>query len=83
MLFDAKKWLSLLTNLQFGKVFAINLPSRPDKRDNIVLGSSVCDFLVDWIDGVLPEEISSKSYPYVRLEYSRFVAMNSLIVTQI
>ncbi|KAJ5619106.1 hypothetical protein N7510_003090 [Penicillium lagena] len=50
--------------LGFGKIFAINLPSRPDKRDNIVLGSSVCNFLVDWIDGVLPEELSSKSYPY-------------------
>ncbi|KAJ5225269.1 hypothetical protein N7468_006494 [Penicillium chermesinum] len=50
--------------LGFGKVFAINMPSRVDKRDNIVLGSSVCDFLVDWIDGVFPEEVNSKTFPY-------------------
>ncbi|KAJ5609474.1 hypothetical protein N7528_010041 [Penicillium herquei] len=56
--------------LGFGKVFAINLPSRPDKSDNIALGSSVSDFLVDLIDGVLPEDISTKSYPYVRLYHT-------------
>lgn len=54
--------------MQFEKVFAINLSNRSDKRDNIVLASSVCDFLVDWIDGVLPQELSSKSYPYVSLD---------------
>ncbi|KAJ5523753.1 hypothetical protein N7494_010403 [Penicillium frequentans] len=41
--------------LGFGKVFAINLPNRPDKRDNIVLGSSVCNFQVEFVDGVLPD----------------------------
>ncbi|KAJ5150688.1 uncharacterized protein N7500_010877 [Penicillium coprophilum] len=46
------------------KVFAINLVSRPDKRDNIVLGSSVSNFHVEWIDGVTPDEINGKSYPY-------------------
>lgn len=68
-------WMNdfLLTNRQFGKVFAINLPSRPDKRDNIVLGSSVCNFLVDWIDGVLAEQLNSKSYPYVRFQYARLL----------
>ncbi|KAJ5106771.1 hypothetical protein N7456_003446 [Penicillium angulare] len=50
--------------LGFGKVFAINMASRPDKRDNIALGSSVCDFSVDWIDGVFPEDINPKTYPY-------------------
>ncbi|KAJ6123782.1 Glycosyl transferase family 25 [Penicillium samsonianum] len=46
------------------KVFAINLVSRPDKRDNIVLGSSLSNFHVDWIDGVTPDEVDAKSYPY-------------------
>ncbi|KAJ5790468.1 CAZyme family GT25 [Penicillium psychrosexuale] len=50
--------------LGFQKIFAINLVSRPDKRDNIVLGSSVSNFHVDWIDGVTPGEIDAKSYPY-------------------
>ncbi|KAJ5373427.1 hypothetical protein N7517_005433 [Penicillium concentricum] len=45
-------------------VFAINLASRPDKRDNIVLGSSLSNFHVEWIDGVTPDEIDNKSYPY-------------------
>ncbi|KAJ5288528.1 CAZyme family GT25 [Penicillium angulare] len=50
--------------LGFEKVFAINLPSRPDKKDNIILGSSVSGFHVDWIEGVAPEDISTKSLPY-------------------
>ncbi|KAJ5735756.1 uncharacterized protein N7483_000881 [Penicillium malachiteum] len=50
--------------LGFGKILAINIPSRADKSDNIALGSSVCNFHVDLIDGVLQEDINSKSYPY-------------------
>ncbi|KAJ5229652.1 hypothetical protein N7489_010360 [Penicillium chrysogenum] len=46
------------------KVFAINLISRPDKRDNIILGSSLSNFHVEWIDGVTPDEVDAKSYPY-------------------
>lgn len=53
---------------QFDKVFAINLASRTDKRDNIVLGSSVTGFVVDLVDGVDPEGMNPKSYPYVSLE---------------
>ncbi|KAJ5948316.1 hypothetical protein N7466_001331 [Penicillium verhagenii] len=48
----------------FGKIFAINLPNRPDKRDNIVLGSSVCNFQVEFVDGVSPDAIPPKTYPY-------------------
>ncbi|CRL18852.1 unnamed protein product [Penicillium camemberti] len=50
--------------LGFQKVFAINLVSRPDKRDNIILGSSLSNFHVEWIDGVTPDEVDVKSYPY-------------------
>ncbi|KAJ5764849.1 hypothetical protein N7520_004408 [Penicillium odoratum] len=50
--------------LGFGKVLAINLPNRPDKRDNIVLGSSVCNFQVEFVDGVTPDAIPPKTYPY-------------------
>ncbi|KGO68441.1 hypothetical protein PITC_070660 [Penicillium italicum] len=46
------------------KVFAINLVSRPDKRDSIVLGSSLSNFHVEFIDGVTPDEVDAKSYPY-------------------
>lgn len=51
--------------MKFGKIFAINLPDRPDKRDNIVLGSSICNFQVEFVNGVTPEEIQRKTYPYV------------------
>ncbi|KAJ5535685.1 hypothetical protein N7513_008871 [Penicillium frequentans] len=50
--------------LGFGKVFAINLPNRQDKRDNIVLGSSVCNFEVEFVDGVAPDADPPRTYPY-------------------
>ncbi|PLN81890.1 hypothetical protein BDW42DRAFT_168055 [Aspergillus taichungensis] len=46
------------------KIFAINLPSRPDKRDSIVLRSSVLGFHVDWVDGVTPDQLNPLAYPY-------------------
>ncbi|PWY83396.1 LPS glycosyltransferase [Aspergillus heteromorphus CBS 117.55] len=49
--------------LGFEKVFCINLPSRTDKRDAMVLGSSVTQFRVDWIDGVSSDDMSPKAYP--------------------
>ncbi|KAJ5675574.1 hypothetical protein N7462_008471 [Penicillium macrosclerotiorum] len=50
--------------LGFGKIFVINLPSRTDKRDNISLGSSVTGLTVDFVDGVDPETVNPKTYPY-------------------
>ncbi|PWY90622.1 hypothetical protein BO94DRAFT_565182 [Aspergillus sclerotioniger CBS 115572] len=49
--------------LGFEKIFCINLPSRTDKRDAIVLASSITQFRVDWIDGVSSEDMSPKAYP--------------------
>ncbi|GKZ55937.1 hypothetical protein AnigIFM49718_001106 [Aspergillus niger] len=49
--------------LGFERILCINLPSRPDKRDAITLGSSVTQFRVDWIDGVSSEDMSPKAYP--------------------
>ncbi|PYH94013.1 hypothetical protein BO71DRAFT_380233 [Aspergillus ellipticus CBS 707.79] len=49
--------------LGFEKIFCINLPSRTDKRDAIVLGSSITQFRVDWIDGVSAADMSPKAYP--------------------
>ncbi|RAH46906.1 uncharacterized protein BO95DRAFT_481398 [Aspergillus brunneoviolaceus CBS 621.78] len=46
------------------KIFVVNLPSRPDKRDNIILGSSVSGFRVEWVDGVTPDEVNPKSIPH-------------------
>ncbi|KAL4800677.1 hypothetical protein BDV19DRAFT_383694 [Aspergillus venezuelensis] len=46
------------------KIFAINLPSRHDKRDNIVLGAVLNGFQAKVVDAVTPDEIDPKSYPY-------------------
>ncbi|KAL4755434.1 hypothetical protein BDW72DRAFT_189193 [Aspergillus terricola var. indicus] len=46
-------------------IFAISLPSRVDKRDNIILGSSVRGFHIEIIDATTPDGIDIKTYPYV------------------
>ncbi|PKY03435.1 hypothetical protein P168DRAFT_271585 [Aspergillus campestris IBT 28561] len=60
------RFLDAIRNETLGveKIFAINLPTRPDKRDSIILRSSLSGFHVDWIDGVKPDQISPLSYPY-------------------
>ncbi|KAJ5819067.1 hypothetical protein N7474_004658 [Penicillium riverlandense] len=62
----ARPGLNVIRNETLGvqKVFAINKPSRVDRRDNIVLGSTVSDFYVEFIDGVSPEDIDPETYPY-------------------
>lgn len=49
--------------LGFEKVFAINLPSRRDKRHGILLASKLTGFNVDFIDGVDPATIANTSLP--------------------
>ncbi|KAF9893916.1 hypothetical protein FE257_008887 [Aspergillus nanangensis] len=60
------EYLEAVRNETLGveKVFAINLRSRPDKQDAIILGSSLSGFQVDFIDGVTPDQVDPKSYPY-------------------
>ncbi|KAL4882886.1 hypothetical protein BJY04DRAFT_186242 [Aspergillus karnatakaensis] len=45
-------------------IFAINLPSRVDKRDNIMLGASVSGFQIEILDATTPDQIDPKTYPY-------------------
>ncbi|KAL4804040.1 hypothetical protein BDV18DRAFT_162451 [Aspergillus unguis] len=45
-------------------IFTINLPSRVDKRDNIILGASASGFHIEIIDAVTPDQIDRKTYPY-------------------
>ncbi|KAJ5402811.1 Glycosyl transferase family 25 [Penicillium crustosum] len=65
---DQHDWdkLDAIRNETLGvqKVFAINLVSRPDKRDSIILGSSLSNFHVKFLDGVTPDGQDAKSYPY-------------------
>ncbi|KAL5001183.1 hypothetical protein BDV10DRAFT_160808 [Aspergillus recurvatus] len=45
-------------------IFAVSLPSRVDKRDNIILGSSVSGFHIEVIDATTPDAVDPKTYPY-------------------
>ncbi|KNG87407.1 hypothetical protein ANOM_004026 [Aspergillus nomiae NRRL 13137] len=49
--------------LGFERVFFINLPNRPDKRDYVTLASSIVQFHPEPIDGVFVEDIDKKAYP--------------------
>ncbi|KAJ5357938.1 hypothetical protein N7541_005096 [Penicillium brevicompactum] len=44
-------------------IYGINIRSRPDKRDTLILGSAVSDFHMEWIDAVTPDQINAKTYP--------------------
>ncbi|KAH0559392.1 hypothetical protein GP486_004096, partial [Trichoglossum hirsutum] len=44
----------------FGKVFVINLPSRTDHHDAMLLTAALSDIQLDWIDGVRGEAVSDK-----------------------
>ncbi|KAI8632383.1 hypothetical protein F5Y19DRAFT_421024 [Xylariaceae sp. FL1651] len=50
--------------LGFAKVFVVGLPERSDKRDAIVLTSSLTGFHVDFVDGVRGETIPDKAVPF-------------------
>lgn len=50
--------------LGFGRVFAIGLPERSDKRDALALTSSLTGFKIDWVDGVRGQTILDKALPF-------------------
>ncbi|PIG79029.1 hypothetical protein AARAC_003592 [Aspergillus arachidicola] len=49
--------------LGFERVFFINMPNRPDKRDYITLASSIVQFYPEAVDGVFADDIDKKAYP--------------------
>ncbi|EIT73540.1 hypothetical protein F9C07_1956837 [Aspergillus flavus] len=49
--------------LGFEKVFFINMPNRPDKRDYITLASSILQFHPEPVNGVFVDDIDKKAYP--------------------
>ncbi|KAI0165051.1 glycosyltransferase family 25 protein [Hypoxylon sp. FL1284] len=50
--------------LGFGNVFVIGLPERTDKRDAIVLTSSLTGFHVEWINGIKGDTVPDKALPF-------------------
>ena len=55
-----------LIDYQFEKILAINLPSRPDRRDLLTLGALHTGVKLEWIDGVDGADLSQKAWPVVR-----------------
>ncbi|ETN45746.1 uncharacterized protein HMPREF1541_09579 [Cyphellophora europaea CBS 101466] len=49
--------------LGFEKVFAIGLPARTDKRDITALASSLSEFDITWLPGVLFRDMDAKAIP--------------------
>ena len=54
-------------SVQFEKVLVLGLRERSDKRDAIVLSSSVTGFEVEFVDAVKGDEVSDKARPAVWL----------------
>lgn len=50
---------------QFQKVYAINLPERTDKKDNMRLQAKATNFSIEIVDGVIGSKVSYKAIPYV------------------
>lgn len=52
-----------LTRIQFEKIFVVGLPSRTDRRDGMVLGAALSDIDIEFIDGVLGQNVIDKAVP--------------------
>ncbi|KAL7626954.1 hypothetical protein AAE478_003729 [Parahypoxylon ruwenzoriense] len=51
------------STLGFEKIFVIGLPSRTDRRDGMVLGASLSNLEIEFIDGVDGKNIPDKALP--------------------
>lgn len=51
------------STLGFERIYVINLPSRTDRRDALVLMSALTGIKLDWIDGVDGETVPDKALP--------------------
>lgn len=49
--------------MQFGKVIAINLPRRTDRRDALILAAAYTNFTITWVDGVLGSQVLDLTLP--------------------
>lgn len=50
-------------NWQFEKIFVVGLPSRTDRRDNIILQASISNIEVEFIDGVKGADVAENAIP--------------------
>ncbi|KAK2776131.1 hypothetical protein FQN53_002862 [Emmonsiellopsis sp. PD_33] len=52
------------STLGFERIYAINLPSRTDRRDGLNLMSALTGIQLDWIDGVDGNAVQEKALPW-------------------
>jgi hypothetical protein len=50
-------------SLQFEKIFIIGLPTRTDRRDGMVLSAALSDIELEFVDGVIGNEVLDKAIP--------------------
>lgn len=50
-------------SVQFEKILVVSLPSRTDRRDNMMLQASVSNMAIEFIDGVDGEQMPKKAVP--------------------
>lgn len=65
--FPARELDRELTFEKFEKVVVLGLQGRSDKRDAMVLSSSLTGFEVEFLDAMMGSEVSQKALPSVRL----------------
>jgi GR25 family glycosyltransferase involved in LPS biosynthesis len=63
LLFFSFRHMLIHWGKQFQKIFAISLPYRTDRRDGILLGSSLSGLDVEIVDGVEGSKVADKSVP--------------------
>jgi GR25 family glycosyltransferase involved in LPS biosynthesis len=49
--------------MQFEKIFVVSIPSRTDRRDNMVLQAAVLNIELEFIDAPKGEEVAEKAIP--------------------
>ncbi|KAI6089125.1 glycosyltransferase family 25 protein [Hypoxylon rubiginosum] len=63
LLIDATPERIFNKTLGFSKIFVINLPSRTDRRDAMVLAGAVSNLSFSWIDGVTGDQVPDDIFP--------------------
>lgn len=63
-----------VSSLQFGRIFAINLPLQSDRRGFLTLMFTLTEPQLDFVDGVDGNTVPNKALPYPALHESMSAA---------
>ena len=56
---------------QFQQIFVVGLPSRTDRRDGMQLQAALSDIDIEFIDGVLGQDVSENAIPKTNRDHER------------